>query len=190
VFDVNGDGMIDIGEAAALTWTLKHLPSCNGCAKTILPLLTHAYCCTGCIDDVKARHDQDAGQRRPLYGMPFGDDSDQEDDVSEGRKGGLVVNSDTTTFLCKKCHVDNKLGCRKHGTEKMEECHKRSLKQYVPAPAVLVIPGCEDNMHRCLCCEEKHSLVVSYLRPHLKDLHMRPMMANGPSGTQCCQKRL
>jgi hypothetical protein len=185
VFDANGDGFIDIGEAAALTWTLKHLPSCKGCAKTILPLLTHAYCCTGCIDDVKARHDQEARQRF-LYGMPYGDDSDQEDDVGGGGgKGGLVVNSVTTKFLCKQCHIDDKMGCHRHGTGGMVATHERQVKQGVPAPAVLVIPGCEDNMHRCLCCEEKHSLVVSYLRPHLKDLHMRPVMVEDSPGMRC-----
>ena len=124
-------------------------------------------------------HDQSSSSRL-LYGTALNGDSDHDDDTS-GRSSSMV-NSHNTTFLCQRCHIEERRGCPRHGTQKMIASHERRLKLAVPAPAVLVIPGREDNMHKCLCCGEKHSLVVSYLRPHLKDLHMRPVMVKTQSG--------
>lgn len=184
VFDADGNGRIELKEAIALTWTIKHLPSCSCCSSPILPLVSQAYCCMACIDDVKAQHEQDTCGRF-LYGTPFNADSDSDDDECSGGgsgRGGPLVSSLNTTFLCRKCHVEKQKGCARHGTASMLASHDRRLKRCVPAPAVMVIPGAEDNMHTCLCCGETHSLVVSYLRPHLKDLHMRPVMVRGASG--------
>jgi hypothetical protein len=81
--------------------------------------------------------------------------------------------------------------CKSHGpgfVVRIEELH-RALG--TPAAALLSNPlaeaaaevlgpegveGFDPHGFECLCCGEVHTVVLSYLRPELLDLHIRPVM--------------
>ena len=43
------------------------------------------------------------------------------------------------------------------------------------APGLNDAPDAPEHSLSCMCCGESHTIVLSYLRPDLQDLHMRPV---------------
>jgi hypothetical protein len=50
----------------------------------------------------------------------------------------------------------------------------------VAAPELNDTPNAPEHSVSCLCCGENHTLVLSYLRTDLQDLHMRPVTVHDP----------
>jgi hypothetical protein len=102
-----------------------------------------------------------------------------------------------TWDICSSCYKGGQgpgVSCKSHGpgsVVRIEELH-RALG--TPAAALLSNPlaeaaaaadvsgpgvqGFDPHGFECLCCGEVHTVVLSYLRPELLDLHIRPVMEN------------
>ena len=66
------------------------------------------------------------------------DDGGDEDEDGNNR----------TRQICSHCYQKLQKGCPEHGKEKMMATHSHMVLPVIPAPAVVMIPGVDDNLHR------------------------------------------
>ncbi|KAF6255355.1 hypothetical protein COO60DRAFT_1641618 [Scenedesmus sp. NREL 46B-D3] len=165
VFDTDGSGSISLDEALLMFHNVHSTSRfCNCCTGNLSALEDAGLACSKCYEEMQLGLKQDG----------------------------------STWDVCSKCYDGGRgpgVHCGTHGAGsvvRIEELH-RALG--TPAAALLSNPlaeaatdggalGCaaagpsgyDPHGFACLCCGEVHSVVLSYLRPELLDLHVRPVM--------------
>ncbi|WIA41615.1 hypothetical protein OEZ86_008975 [Tetradesmus obliquus] len=170
VFDSDGSGSIDLDEALLMIHNVHSTSRfCDCCSSNLSPLEDGGYCCSKCYEEMQL---------------------------------GLRVDG-STWDICSKCYKGGSgpgACCKIHATGFI--VHIEDLYQALEAPGAVLLSnpmadadaaesagpdGVVSNSvtnsvtnnsqgFKCLCCGEVHDVVLSYLRPELIDLHMRPVM--------------
>jgi len=163
VFDADGSGKLSKQEAMVAFYNIVMtlMIRCGACKTSISPWTDVGYCCKDCRTDPTCQ------------------------DTPE-----------TWFDLCSSCHSSKV--CPKHSlcSTIVPASTVRARPESAPhvllaAPGLNDDPDAPEHSIPCLCCGEVHTIVLSYLRSDLQDLHMRPItvpnLATGElSGTLQC----
>lgn len=153
VFDADGSGKLSKQEAMLAFYNLFMTVGarCDNCSTSISPWEDVGYCCKTCRSD------------------PATNDAPEH-----------------WFDLCTSCHASKAAVCSKHpGSEVVQTstvCPRPGSAGHVviTAPGLNDDPAAPEHSVPCLCCGEAHTIVLSYLRPDLQDLHMRPLTTKNP----------
>jgi hypothetical protein len=153
VFDADGSGKLSKQEAMLAFYNLFMTVGarCDNCSTSISPWEDVGYCCKTCRSD-PASHDT------PEHWFD----------------------------LCSSCHTSKAAVCSKHPDSEIVSASTVPPRPGSATHALITAPGLNDDPSApehsvcCLCCGEAHTIVLSYLRPDLQDLHMRPLTNKNP----------